>query len=174
MKKRISAAKITVVLVVTAFIFGLPVLVSAAELDAQATQSASAPAVDTTTSANDATTMTDPAVPLSNKPYEYGWALFNLLATGITAAIAVFLAALLIVKKIRSQRLDNSLGLSAFAFIAAALSIVLFAGTEPLNVPNARMILVDSYSVAHISVLVVAILCAVLTVVREVKDIVAK
>jgi drug/metabolite transporter (DMT)-like permease len=119
-----------------------------------------------------ATTIADETVPLSIKPYEYGWALFNLLATVLTVGIAIILAITMIVNKKKGSALSNNVGLSVFALVAAGLSVVLYFGTEPPL--DTQMLIVDSYSVAHVSVLAVAILCAALSVKKDVKNIVSR
>jgi hypothetical protein len=169
MKKIVSAARIVAILTVIVLAFGLPAFALADELGAQKTARTATTTPAATT--EDITAIPDNEVPLSNKSYEYGWALFNLLATVVTAGLAVFLAVGLTLRKLRSEEMGNSLGLSVFAFISAVLAIVLFVGTEPLNVPNTQMLIVDSYSVAHVSVLAVAALCAVLTLKKDVKSI---
>jgi hypothetical protein len=139
----------------------------------QTTPSATSPSATATDNSgttgvdNGETTIPEDEVPLSKKPYELGWALFNLLATVFTAIIAVFLAVSLIRGRNKGEKQNNNFGLSIFSIIAAILSIVLFAGTEDFSM---SMIIVDSYSVAHVSVLAVAILCAALSFKRDVRS----
>jgi hypothetical protein len=175
MKDKAVASRFITILLAIAVAFAFPVLAFADEPDstsptnppASEQPAPQATPTNTATTNDQATVIADDEVPLSYKSFEYGWSLFNLLATVLTVVIAVILAFTLISSRAKNGKGSTKLGLSVFAFVAAILSIVLFAGTEPITVQGARMLIVDSYSVAHVSVLAVAILCAALSIRRE-------
>jgi cytochrome bd-type quinol oxidase subunit 2 len=168
MKKASLMGRLITVLMIMALAFALPSFVFADEPASPATDNppANEQAVQQGYAPDQVIIMEDP-VPLSNKPWEYGWSLFNLIATILTVAIAVILAIAMVASRRKDKKPNNRFGLSIFAFIAAFLSVLLFAGTQPITVPNAQMLIFDSYSVAHVSVLAVAILCGALSVRKE-------
>lgn len=180
MKNKIRVRSFLIVFAISALVLALPALAFADEPSPTTdssfalTQTATQAASTAETSAGDTVTIPEDEVPQSNKAYEYGWALFNLLATALTTIIAVVMMAFLLINRNRVDKPNNNSGLSVFAIIAAVFSVVLFAGTEPLGVPNAQMLIVDSYSVAHVSVLAVALLCAALAVKKDVKGFVSR
>jgi hypothetical protein len=102
--------------------------------------------------------------PLSTAPYRLGWSLVNLLISLTTTAIGVLLAASFMMQKKNEDLLPNGFGLTVFSMIAAIISIILFVSTENLQL---SMIAVNSFTVAHVAVLSVSILCMVLTVKKE-------
>jgi hypothetical protein len=102
--------------------------------------------------------------PLSTAPYRSGWSLVNLVATLTATAIGVFLAVSFMVQKKNEDLLPNGFGLTVFSMIAAIISIILFVSTENLQL---SMIAVNSFTVAHVAVLSVSILCMALTVKKE-------
>jgi hypothetical protein len=129
-------------------------------------QSAPATQPDSATQSDPATqAVTESETPRSIRPYELGWALTNLFATVLTLAIGVVMV---IQTMLRRQNNTNAMsggvGLTAFSAASAALSTVLFTSTEDLS---ARMIVADSFTVVHIALLAVAVLCAVLSMRRD-------
>jgi hypothetical protein len=102
--------------------------------------------------------------PLSTGPYRVGWSVVNLLISLTTTAIGVLLAASFMVQKKNGDLLPNGFGLTVFSMIAAIISIILFVSTENLQL---SMIAANSFTVAHIAVLSVSVLCVALTVKKE-------
>jgi hypothetical protein len=116
-------------------------------------------------------TIPEEETPLSIKPYELGWSVVNLLATLLTIIIGVVLVVLSMVQRSGKDQTSNSFGLTVFGMAAAVISTILFVSTEDMRM---RMIAVDSFTVAHVAVLAVAVLCAALSVRKEAQDPVLK
>jgi hypothetical protein len=109
-------------------------------------------------------TLSEDEPPLSTAPHRSGWSLINLLATLTTTTIGVLLAVSFMVQKKNEDLLPNGFGLTVFSMIAAVISIILFVSTENLQL---SMIAANSFTVAHVAVLSVSILCMTLTVKKE-------
>jgi hypothetical protein len=124
--------------------------------------------------ADDGTTIPEEETPLSRRSFEPGWALVNLLASLLTIIIGVTLVTYSMLSRSKGeqsgsdgQQPPNNFGLAVFGMFAAVISTILFTSTEDLS---SRMIVVDSFTVVHIAVLAVSILCAVLSVKREAEN----
>ncbi|MDR0350456.1 MAG: hypothetical protein LBH64_02770 [Coriobacteriales bacterium] len=103
--------------------------------------------------------------PLSIRPYELGWALVNLLAALLSLVIGVAMAVMTMLQRQADERqVSDSFGLTVFSMAAAAFSMILFTSTEDFS---AGMILVDSFTVAHIALLAVALVCGALFLRRD-------
>jgi uncharacterized membrane protein len=143
-------------------------------------------AADSGAATGDAATGTEPGdgteteaipeeeTPLSKRSFESGWALVNLLASLVSIIIGVALMTHSMLRRSRDERSDfgssqlpQNFGLAVFGMLAAVISTILFTSTEDLG---SRMILVDSFTVVHIAVLAVAVLCAVLSIKKDVGD----
>jgi hypothetical protein len=105
--------------------------------------------------------------PLVNKAYERGWSVVNLFATILTIVIGIVLVVFSLLHRRSEDHAPNTFGLTVFGMVAAVISTVLFVSTEDVRL---RMIAVDSFTVVHVAVLAVAILCAILTVRKDVQD----
>jgi hypothetical protein len=121
-----------------------------------------------------AETITEKDTPLSKLPFEPGWALVNLLASLVSIIIGVTLVTYAMLRRphgdqpdLSDSQLPQNFGLAVFGMLAAVISTILFTSTEDLSM---RMILVDSFTVAHIAVLAISILCAALTLKRDLGD----
>jgi hypothetical protein len=106
----------------------------------------------------------DQQTPLIPRPYERGWALVNLLVSLLTIIIGVGLVGLSMVQRQRRVRTSNSFGLTVFGMAAAVISTILFTSTEDLQ---SRMVVVDGFTVIHLAVLAVSVLCVYLSVRKE-------
>jgi hypothetical protein len=131
-----------------------------------ATDSAAGAASDETAAgeADDPQTIPEQQTPLIAKPHERGWALVNLLASFLTVAIGVGLVGLSMMQRQRSTSASGSFGLTVFGMAAAVISTILFTSTEDIQT---RMVAVDGFTVIHIAVLAVSILCVYLSVRKE-------
>ncbi|MDR1184965.1 MAG: hypothetical protein LBK67_09225 [Coriobacteriales bacterium] len=105
-------------------------------------------------------TIPDTEIPLIVRPYETGWSVVNLIASLLTIAIGVTLVILSVIHRGDKTRSSNSFGLAIFGMVAAILSTILFTSTEEIQ---SKMLVIDGFTVAHLAVLAVAVLCAVLT-----------
>jgi hypothetical protein len=134
--------------------------------DAAAMNAAAAPDPNATTGeeGDPSQTILEEEPPLSTGPYRAGWSLINLLISLTTTAIGVFLAASFMVQRKNDELLPSGFGLTVFSMIAAIISIILFVSTENLQL---SMIAANSFTVAHVAVLSVSVLCATLTVKKE-------
>jgi hypothetical protein len=120
------------------------------------------PAVEQTIE-EDATSIPDAEIPLVVRPYEMGWSVVNLVASLLTIIIGVTLVIMSVIRRGDKERSPNAFGLAIFGMVAAILSTILFTSTEEIQ---SKMVVIDSFTVAHLAVLAVAILCAVLTMKR--------
>jgi hypothetical protein len=127
--------------------------------------STEAPATDQMTQ-EDVTKISEAEIPLSVRPYEIGWSLVSLIASLLTIIIGVTLMVFSVVRRNDRAHSSSTFGLSIFGMAAAILSTILFTSTEEIQ---AKMVLVDSFTVAHLAVLTVAVLCAILTMKRGVE-----
>jgi hypothetical protein len=136
-------------------------VVSTALDDEQGTQDA-----DTTaeTPAIGPASIPDTEIPLSVRPYETGWSAVNLTASLLTIIIGVTLVILSVIRRNDKASSSNTFGLAIFGMTAAILSTILFTSTAEIQ---AKMVVADSFTVAHLAVLAVAILCAALTMKRS-------
>lgn len=112
--------------------------------------------------------------PLSKRSFELGWSLINLLASLASIIIGVALVTYSMLRRPRGEllnpgepQLPQNFGLAVFGMLAAVISTVLFTSTADLS---ARMIVADSFTVVHIAILAISILCAVLTLKRDLGD----
>jgi hypothetical protein len=99
-------------------------------------------------------------IPLSIRPYEKGWSVANLLASLTTVVIGV---GLVVSSTLRRNDDDdgssNNFGLTVFGMTAAVMATILFTSTEDMQT---QMIVADGFTVVHVVILAVAVLCAVL------------
>jgi hypothetical protein len=105
----------------------------------------------------------DAEIPLVVRPYETGWSVVNLAASLFTIIIGVTLVILSVARRSDRVRSSNAFGLAIFGMVSAILSTILFTSTEEIQ---SKMVVIDSFTVAHLAVLAVAIFCAVLTMKR--------
>jgi hypothetical protein len=110
--------------------------------------------------------------PLSTRAFEEGWALVNLLASLLSIVLGVALVSSSTLRRFRNgqpssddQQLPQNFGLAVFSMLAAVISTVLFASTEDLG---SHMIVADSFTVVHIALLAVAVLCTVLSLKKDI------
>jgi hypothetical protein len=115
----------------------------------------------------------DEETPLSRRSFEPGWALVNLLASLMSIIIGVSLVTYSMLRRNHSDNPDSefqlpqNFGLAVFGMLAAVISTILFTSTEDLS---SHMIMVDSFTVVHIAVVTISILCAALTLKRDLGD----
>jgi small basic protein len=113
----------------------------------------------------EASDISESDIPLGVRPYETGWSVISLCASLLAIVIGVVLVTLFMVRKNSSPpQLSNNFGLAVFAMIAAIISTVLFTSTEEIQ---SQMILADSFTVAHIAILAVSLLCLGLSLRKE-------
>lgn len=110
-------------------------------------------------------TIPDSDTPLSIRPHELGWALVNFLTAALALVIGVaMVVSTMLQRQMHGGRLSDKFGLTVFSMSAAILSIILFTSTEDFS---ASMIMVDSFTVAHIALLAVALICGALYLKRD-------
>jgi hypothetical protein len=102
----------------------------------------------------------DQDIPLSIRPYEQGWSLTNLFASLVTVIIGVSLVISSTLHRNNNDGSSNNFGLTVFGMTAAVMATILFSSTADIQT---QMIAVDSFTVVHIVIMAVAILCAVLS-----------
>jgi hypothetical protein len=112
------------------------------------------------------TIISDQETPLSIRPYETGWSLANLLATLLTVAIGIGLVASSTMRRNGDEGSSHNFGLTVFGMTAAVMATILFTSTEDIQ---AQMVAVDSFTVVHIVILAVAILCVALSAKKNVE-----
>ncbi|MDR1013468.1 MAG: hypothetical protein LBL86_00570 [Coriobacteriales bacterium] len=142
--------------------------ITVAEADVQAASDdpdATGAAPDAGQSDTGLETIPDNDTPLSVRPYELGWALVNFLTASLALVIGVaMVVSTMLRRQAEGGRLSDKFGLTVFGMSAAILSIILFTSTEDFSTP---MILVDSFTVAHVVLLVVALTCGVFYLRRD-------
>jgi uncharacterized membrane protein len=87
----------------------------------------------------------------------------NLVTSLLTVVIGVALVVFSVVRRNDKAHSSNTFGLAIFGMAAAILSTILFTSTEEIQY---KMVVVDSFTVAHLAVLAVAVLCVVLAMRR--------
>jgi hypothetical protein len=97
--------------------------------------------------------------PLSPQPYAKGWSLVNLLISLLTIIIGVTLVGLSMIQRERDGRVPNNFGLTVFSMASAVISTILFTSTEDVQT---QMIAIDNFTIIHITILGVSLLCAFL------------
>jgi hypothetical protein len=175
MRKLATGVKLMAVLTALMLFFALPFVAFAdnnpeettgnppvAEQPADADTKAATDTSEGDDEVDGAITISGEEVPLAEAP-RAGWSLFNLLATALTVIIALGMAASVVMRREKSGQTENGqtengFGLSVFSIVAAIFSTALFASTANFS---SFMVPVDSYTIAHISMLAVAVLCAV-------------
>jgi hypothetical protein len=115
----------------------------------------------------DPTIITEADIPLSVVPYETGWSIVSLCASIFTIIIGVALVTMSMMRKGNGKgRPSNNFGLAVFSMVAAIVSTVLFTSTEEIQ---ASMIVADSFTVVHVALLAVSVLCAFLFLKKDPK-----
>jgi hypothetical protein len=112
----------------------------------------------------------DEETPRSILPYELGWSLVNLFLSLLTTIIGLSLIVFFVLQKRDGLYPSNSFGLTVFGMLAALISLILFVSTEDLQ---SQMIMADSFTVAHIALLTVAVLCAGLSMKKDKQSLVS-
>jgi hypothetical protein len=98
--------------------------------------------------------------PLSIRPYETGWSLTNLLASLLTIAIGIGLVISSTMRRNNDDGSSSNFGLTVFGMTAAVMATILFTSTEDIQT---QMIVADSFTVVHLVILAVAVLCVALS-----------
>jgi hypothetical protein len=97
--------------------------------------------------------------PLSPQPYEQGWSLVNLLLSLLTVIIGVTLVGFSMLQRQRGSHVPSNFGLTVFSMASAVISTILFTSTEDVQT---QMIAIDNFTIIHITILGVSLLCAFL------------
>ncbi|MDR1083162.1 MAG: hypothetical protein LBL27_04765 [Coriobacteriales bacterium] len=143
----------------------------AADETAKNGESSSTDTSTTTDTGADDTTIPEEEVPLSIRAYELGWSLVSFIATLLTVIIGVGLVVYSMIRRDSAKPGSDNFGLAVFSMAAAVISTVLFTSTADFQ---SSMIVADSFTVVHIAVLAVSILCAVLSLKDDVKALIQK
>jgi hypothetical protein len=136
------------------------------------TPSTDTPAAPSSTAPNEANpanpdeqSVPDEQTPLSVRAYESGWSLVNLVASLLTIIIGVGLVGLSMMRQHKSgEQVSSNFGLTIFGMAAAVISTILFTSTGDIQ---AQPTAVDGYTVVHLTILAVSILCAFLSVRKD-------
>jgi hypothetical protein len=109
-------------------------------------------------------TIPDERTPLIMQPHEEGWSVVNLVASLLAIIIGVALVGLSMAQRQRDSHVSKNLGLTVFSMAAAVISTILFTSTEDVQ---AQMVGIDGFTVIHVAMLAVSVLCAYLSLRKD-------